>query len=85
MRRSRHCVHITNGITCSNRWLEWKLARLNIVDYHDTVWSEVFSGNCHTVQCLEPAVLAAVSALGLSLEQRKRTVWRLDGGATSTL
>jgi hypothetical protein len=43
----------------------------------------VFPGNQHTVQCLEPAVLAAESALELSPEQRKRTVWRLDGGAGS--
>jgi hypothetical protein len=35
------------------------------------------------VQCLEPAVLAAETALELSAEQRKRTVWRLDGGAGS--
>jgi hypothetical protein len=35
------------------------------------------------VQCLEPAVLAAESALELSPKQRKRTVWRLDGGAGS--
>jgi hypothetical protein len=32
---------------------------------------------------LEPAVLAAETALELSAEQRKRTVWRLDGGAGS--
>jgi hypothetical protein len=43
----------------------------------------VFPGNQHTVQCLEPAVLAAESALELSPEQRKRTFWRLDGGAGS--
>lgn len=43
----------------------------------------MFPGNRHTVQCLEPAVLAAESALELSPEQRKRTVWRLDGGAGS--
>jgi hypothetical protein len=43
----------------------------------------VFPGNRHTVQCLEPAVLAAESALELSPKQRKRTVWRLDGGAGS--
>jgi hypothetical protein len=56
---------------------------VSIVNYHETVWSEVFPGNQHTVQCLEPAVLAAESALELSLQQRKRTVWRLDGGAGS--
>ena len=43
----------------------------------------MFPGNRHTVQCLEPAVLAAETALELSAEQRKRTVWRLDGGAGS--
>jgi hypothetical protein len=35
------------------------------------------------VQCLQPAVLAAETALELSSAQRKRTVWRLDGGAGS--
>ena len=43
----------------------------------------MFPGNRHTVQCLVPAVLATESALELSPEQRKRTVWRLDGGAGS--
>lgn len=43
----------------------------------------MFPGNRHTVQCLEPAVLSAETALELSAEQRKRTVWRLDGGAGS--
>lgn len=43
----------------------------------------MFPGNQHTVQCLQPAVLATESALELSAPQRKRTVWRLDGGAGS--
>jgi hypothetical protein len=54
-----------------------------VVKYHETVWSDVFPGNYHTVQCVEPAVLAAENALDLSPRQRKRTVWRLDGGAGS--
>jgi hypothetical protein len=54
-----------------------------VIDYRETIWSEIFPGNQHTVQCLQPAVIAAESALELSLEQRKRTVWRLDGGAGS--
>jgi hypothetical protein len=37
----------------------------------------------HTVHCLQPAVLATETALELSAAQRKRTVWRLDGGAGS--
>ncbi len=43
----------------------------------------MYPGNRHTVQCLQPAVLAAETALELSPTQRKRTVWRLDGGAGS--
>lgn len=43
----------------------------------------MYPGNRHTVQCLQPAVLAAETALELSSAQRKRTVWRLDGGAGS--
>jgi hypothetical protein len=54
---------------------------VSVIDYEETIWSEIFPGNQHTVQCLQPAVVAAESALELSPEQRKRTVWRLDGGA----
>jgi hypothetical protein len=43
----------------------------------------VYPGNQHTVQCLEPAVRAAETALELAPAQRKRTVWRLAGGAGS--
>jgi hypothetical protein len=35
------------------------------------------------VHCFKPAVLAAEIALDLSAKQRKRTVWRLDGGSGS--
>jgi hypothetical protein len=43
----------------------------------------VYPGNRHTVQCFQPAVLAAENALELAADQRKRTVWRIDGGAGS--
>lgn len=43
----------------------------------------MFPGNRLTVQCLQPAVLATETALELAPSQRKRTVWRLDGGAGS--
>ena len=49
----------------------------------ETVWSDLFPGNRHTVQCLQPAVLATETALELSAAQRQRTVWRLDGGSGS--
>ena len=51
--------------------------------YRETIWSNVFPGNYHTVHCLQPAVEAAENALELSARQRERTVWRLDGGAGS--
>ncbi len=35
------------------------------------------------MQCLKPAVLAAESSLELDERQRRRTAWRLDGGAGS--
>ena len=35
------------------------------------------------MQCFQPAVLAAETALELAPEQRRRTVWRMDGGAGS--
>jgi hypothetical protein len=59
------------------------LARVSVVDYRETVWSDVFPGNRHTVQCFRPAVEAAENALELSPAQRRRTVWRLDGGGGS--
>jgi hypothetical protein len=43
----------------------------------------VYPGSRHTLHCLQPAVEASETALELSPEQRKRTVWRMDGGAGS--
>jgi len=60
-----------------------QLARVSAIKYRETIWSEVYPGNRHTVQCLQPAVLATETALELTPAQRKRTVWRLDGGAGS--
>ena len=54
---------------------------MSAIDYRATIWSDVYPGNYHTVNCLQPAVEATETALELSPEQRKRTVWRMDGGA----
>lgn len=51
--------------------------------YRETIWSELYPGNQHTIHCFRPAVLAAENALELAERQRKRTVWRMDGGAGS--
>jgi hypothetical protein len=72
------------------RVLQWQknitgrqLARVSVIKYRETIWSDLYPGNQHTVHCLRPAVLAAENTLELSRAQRKRTVWRLDGGAGS--
>lgn len=54
---------------------------MSAVKYRETVWSELYPGNRHTVHCLEPAVLATENALELASERKNRTVWRLDAGA----
>lgn len=54
-----------------------------MVKYRETVWSELYPGNQHTINCFRPAVLAAENALELAQKQRRRTVWRMDGGAGS--
>ncbi len=59
------------------------MARTSAIQYRETVWSAVFPGNRHTVKCFQPAVLGAENALELAPERRKRTVWRMDGGAGS--
>jgi hypothetical protein len=60
-----------------------QLARVSAVKYRETIWSDVFPGNFHTVHCLQPAVQAAENALELAPSQRERTVCRLDGGSGS--
>ncbi len=56
---------------------------MSAVNYGETLWSEVFPGNRHTVRCLQPAVLATETVLELAPARRQRVVWRLDGGAGS--
>lgn len=51
--------------------------------YRETIWSDVFPGNFHTVHCLEAAVRSTELALDLAPQQRKRVLWRLDGGSGS--
>lgn len=58
-----------------------QLARVSAINYRETLWSDVFPGSRTTVTCLKPAVRAVETSLELQPEQRKRTVYRLDGGA----
>lgn len=58
-----------------------QLARVSAIRYRETIWSDLFPGNQHTVRCFQPAVLATETALELAPAHRKRTVWRMDGGA----
>lgn len=54
--------------------------RVSAIKYRETIWSNVLPGNYHTTHGLQPAVEATENALELGAHQRKRTVWRLDGG-----
>lgn len=60
-----------------------QLARVSSTQYKETIWSELYAGNQHTVHCLQPAVENVESSLELGHKQRRRTVWRLDGGGGS--
>ena len=60
-----------------------QLARVSATQYCETLWSELYAGNRHTITCLEPAVLATESLLELTKAQRERIIWRLDGGSGS--
>ena len=60
-----------------------QLARVSAVGYRETVWSELYPGNRHTVNCFKPAVLEVERSLDLSKRQRKQIVWRFDSGAGS--
>jgi hypothetical protein len=60
-----------------------QLARVSAIKYRETIWSNLYPGNRHTVDCMQPAVLAAENTLDLAAHQRKRTVFRIDGGAGS--
>ena len=56
---------------------------MSAIQDRETLWSEVFPGSAHTIQGVQPAVLATETALDLSSKQRQRTVWRIDGGGGS--
>ena len=54
---------------------------MSAIHYHETVWSDLFEGNTLTMHCLQRAVLAVESSFDLGPAERKRTLYRLDGGA----
>jgi hypothetical protein len=60
-----------------------QLTRVSAIDHQETIWSEVFPGNQHTVNCLPDALKGVQSSLELDEKQRRRTVWRMDGGGGS--
>lgn len=54
--------------------------RVSAIKYRETIWSHVLPGNYHSASGLQPAVEAVENALELGTSQKKRTVWRFDGG-----
>ena len=39
-----------------------QLARVSAIKYRETIWSEIYAGNRHTITCLRPAVEAVESS-----------------------
>lgn len=58
-----------------------QLARVNAINYQETIWSELFPGNYATLACLQPAVLGVESSFDLAPCVRKHVLYRLDGGS----
>lgn len=56
---------------------------MSAIGHHETVWSKLYPGNQTTANCFQDGVLGAETSLELDAKQRKRTVWRMDGGAGS--
>lgn len=54
---------------------------MSAINYQETLWSELYPGNTLTMHCLQAAVLAVENAFDLGPVARKRTLYRLDGGA----
>ncbi|MEW5988564.1 MAG: hypothetical protein AB1791_18205 [Chloroflexota bacterium] len=54
---------------------------MSTINYQETLWSDLFPGNYLTMHCLQAAVLAVESSFDLDLAQRKRTLYRLNGGS----
>lgn len=54
--------------------------RVSQLIQHETLWSELYAGSTQSSQCLQPAVRAVESSLELGAAQRRRVLWRLDGG-----
>ena len=58
-----------------------QLARLSVPTYHENLYSELYPGNQQATTMLKPAITAAQTLLGLTAEQRQRTIIRSDAGA----
>lgn len=56
---------------------------MSAINYHETIWSDLFAGNETTLTCLQPAVRGTEIALDLPEKRRQRTIYRLDGGSGS--
>jgi hypothetical protein len=55
-----------------------QVARLSVPTYHENLYSELYPGNQQAVSMLKPAIQTAQTLLGLTAEQRQRTIIRSD-------
>jgi hypothetical protein len=57
-----------------------QLARVTAVPYGETVSSQLYPGSQNGLNCLHSMIEHSEAVLGLNERQRRRTIWRLDGG-----
>ena len=76
-----------SGLPCSPRGEESqkgyfisgrRLVRVSAIKFRETILSDLYPGNRHIVNCLQPAVPAAENASELAPGQRKYTVLRIN-------
>lgn len=76
--RSKKGYFAEKGKTCGRQ-----LGRVTSADYHEVITDMICPGNVNLHQALRPLVEHTEAALELSLEKRRRTVWRIDAGGGS--
>ena len=78
---SRHAEGSCKGFFAGKRNQRGRqLARLSVPTYHETLCSLLYPGNQQALTMLKPSVTVAQEFLGLTKEQRQRTIIRSDAG-----
>lgn len=81
LQASRHAEGSRKGYLSGKRnQYGRQVVRGSIPTYHETVWSQLYPGNQSGTPTLKPSVKAIQTFLGLTRDQRQRTIVRGDAG-----